>query len=92
MKIKIISIPDLRKKLPKVIGLAQKLGQEYVITQNNRPVAVITGFEERESWRETLEIISDKKAMKRIRMGLAYFNRGGKGKNFNDIFRTKEPS
>ena len=77
MEAEIVSVTQLKPRLLKVISHAQKLGQEYVVTKNGHPAVVIMGFDEWESWRETLEILSDKNAMKRIRRGLKYFNRGG---------------
>ena len=71
MEMKIVSVTQLKPKLLKVISRAQKLGQEYVVTRNGRPAAVILGYEEWESWRETLEILVDEKAMRRIRRGIA---------------------
>ena len=86
MEAKIVSVTELRPQLLKVISRAQKLGQEYVITKSGRPAAVIMSFEEWESWQETLEILSDEKAMKRIRKNIIYFNRGGRGKSIEEAF------
>ena len=86
MDAKIVSVTRLKPKLLKVISLAQRLGQEYVVTKNGHPAAVIMGFDEWESWKETLEILSDKKVMRRIRRNLDYFNRGGKGKTLEEVF------
>ena len=87
METKIVSVTQLKPKLLKVISRAQKLGQEYVVTKNGHPAAVIMGFDEWETWKETLEILSDEKAMTRIRKNLAYFNRGGKGKTLEEVFK-----
>ncbi len=86
METKIVSVTQLKPKLLRVISRAQKLGQEFVVTKNGHPAAVIMGFDEWETWKETLEILSDEKAMTRIRKSLAYFNRGGKGKSLEKIF------
>lgn len=86
MEAKIVSVTQLKPKLLKVISRAQELGQEYVVTKNGHPAAVIMGFDDWEGWRETLEILSDAKQMKRIRKNLAYFNRGGRGKSLEEIF------
>ncbi len=87
MEAKLVSVTQLKPKLLKVISRAQKLGQEYVVTKNGHPAAVIMGFDEWETWKETLEILSDEKAMKRVRKSLNYFNRGGKGKRLEEIFK-----
>ena len=86
MDTKLVTVTQLKPKLLKVISMAQKLGQEYVVTKNGHPAAVIMGYDEWESWRETLEILADDKAMRRIRKNLAYFKRGGKGKGLEEVF------
>ena len=86
MAAKIVSVTQLKPKLLEVISRAQKLGQEYLVTKNGRPAAVIMGFDEWESWRETLEVLSDKSAMKRIRRSLRYFRSGGRGKSLEQVF------
>lgn len=86
METKVVSVTDLRPKLLKILSRAQKLGQEYVVTKNGRPAAVIMGFDEWESWKETLEILSDENAMKRIRKNLSYFKKGSRGKSIEEVF------
>lgn len=86
MDARIVSVTQLKPKLLKVISRAQKMGQEYVVTRNGHPAAVIMGFDDWESWRETLEILSDRGAMRRIRKNLRYFNRGGRGKTLDEVF------
>ena len=86
METKIVSVTQLKPTLLKVISRADELGQEYVVTKNGRPAAVIMGFDEWESWRETLEILSDENAMQRIRKNLKYFDQGGKGKSPEEVF------
>ena len=87
METRFVSVTALKPRLLKVIARAHELGQEYVVTKNGHPAAVIMGFDEWESWKETLDILSDEGAMKRIRKNLAYFNRGGKGRSLEEVFR-----
>jgi antitoxin YefM len=86
MDVKIVPVTELKPKLLKVISNAQKAGQEYVVTKNGKPAAVIMSFDEWEGWKETIDILSDKKAMKRIRKNVKYFDRGGKGLDPNQVF------
>lgn len=86
MTSRIVPVTQLKPKILKVISMAQKVGQEYVITRNGQPAAVIMSYDEWESWKETVEILSDPKAMARVRKNLAYFKQGGKGKSIADIF------
>ena len=86
MEVKLVPVTTLKPRLLKAVSQAQRLGQEFVITKNGKPAAVLIGFEEWESWKETLEILSDPKAMRRIRKNIAYFKRGGKGKTIEEVF------
>ena len=86
MNAKIIPVTELRPKLLECISKAQKLGQEYIVTKNGKPAAVVVGYDEWEGLKETLEIMSDPKLMKRIKKGIAYFDRGGKGKTIEEFF------
>lgn len=86
MSAKIVSVTRLKPQILKVISMAQKAGQEYVVTKNGQPAAVIMSYDEWESWKETVEILSDPKALARIRKNAAYFNRGGRGKGLDDVF------
>lgn len=86
MNIKILPVTELKPKILKIISTAQKAGQEYVVTRNGRPAAVIMSYEEWESWKETVEILMDRKAVMRIRKNLAYFKRGGVGRTLAQVF------
>ena len=87
MEAKIIPVTALRPKLLKLVARVNRLGEEYVITKNGKPSAVIMGFDEWESWRETMDILSDPGLLRRIRGGKAYFARGGRGKTIHQIFK-----
>lgn len=87
METKIIPVTALRPRLLRYVSRAGRLGQEYIITKNGKPSAVIMGYNEWESWRETIEILSDPALMRRIRRNKRYFVRGGKGKSIADVFK-----
>lgn len=86
MEAKIMSVTELKPRLLKIISRAQKLGQKYVVTRNGKPAAVIMSFDDWESWQETIAILCDPKARKRIEKSIAYFEKGGKGKTIEEIF------
>jgi len=67
--IKTLSITEVRNNLPRLVNSAQKKLDEYTITVNGAPAAVLMSIDELESLRETLEIMSDKKLMKDIKQG-----------------------
>lgn len=88
MEAKIVPVTALRPKLLQYLNRASRLGQEYIVTKNGKPSAVIMSFDEWESWKETIEILSDPRAMRRIRSARAYFRRGGKGKPIAGVFKS----
>lgn len=67
--IKTLPITKAREDLSILVDKASKLLDEYVITVNGSPAAVLMSVAEYESWKETNEILSDPKLMKAIKEG-----------------------
>ncbi len=66
--VKTITLRELRSELSRVInGIDEKLDR-YIIVKGGKPVAVMMSVDDYESLMETLEILSDKKCLKRIRI------------------------
>lgn len=82
---KIVPVTEFRSKVLEAVRKAQRTGQEYVILTQGKPAAVLMSFEEWESLLETLEIKQDKKLMRAIQKGRAYFRRRKGGKSHKDI-------
>jgi len=61
-----LSITKAREDLPTLVDNANKKLEEYIITVNGSPAAVIMSIAEYESWKETNEIMSDPKLMNDI--------------------------
>lgn len=66
---KTLPITEARAKLPTLIDRASRMLDEYVVTVNGKPAAVIMSAREYEGWKETNEILADKGLMKAIRQG-----------------------
>ena len=66
---KTLPITEARANLTTLVNRANKLLDEYIITVNGKPAAVLMSADEYESWKETNEILSDKKLMKAIEEG-----------------------
>lgn len=64
-----LPISKAREELADLVENAKKRRDEYVITVNGSPAAVIISADEYESWKETEEILADKGLMKAIRQG-----------------------
>lgn len=87
MRAEVVSVTVLRPKLIEYLNRVNRLGQQYIVTKNGKPSAVILSFDEWESWKETIEILSNPAAMRRIRKSKNYFDRGSKGKTIKEVFK-----
>ncbi len=65
----ILPITKAREELPKLVDNANKKLEEYIITVNGLPSAVIISAAEYESWKETNAILSDPRLLKAIAEG-----------------------
>ena len=66
---KTLPITKVRENLTKIVDRANRLLEECVVTVNGEPAAVILSHSEYESWKETVEILSDPQLMKAIKEG-----------------------
>jgi len=64
-----LPISKAREDLPKLVDNASKKLDEYIITVNGTPAAVLMSVKEYESWKETIEIMSTPGLMKVIKEG-----------------------
>ena len=64
---KTLPITEARANLTNLVDRAKKRLDEYIIIVNGRPAAIITSVDEYEGWKETNEILSDKKLTKDIK-------------------------
>lgn len=62
-----ITLKALRPELPSVIRDIDVKLDRYIVTKRGRPVAVMMGVDDYEGIMETMEILSDKALMKRIK-------------------------
>ena len=81
-----LSLTDVKTHFPRLISGVQGRADEVVVTKNGKPAAVLLNYDEYESLKETLEILSDRRLMRQIRLGRRYFERGGKGFTIDEVF------
>jgi antitoxin YefM len=62
-----ITLKRMRPDLPQLINNIDTRLDRYIITKRGRPVAVMISPDDYEGLLETIEILSDKEAVKRIR-------------------------
>ncbi|MFH1836978.1 MAG: type II toxin-antitoxin system Phd/YefM family antitoxin [Candidatus Omnitrophota bacterium] len=62
-----ITLKELRPKLPSVIKAIDDKMDRFIITKRGKPTALMMSIEDYESLLETLDVLSDKPLMKRIK-------------------------
>ena len=85
---KYISVRELRKNLANVISDVKAHYERYVVSKRGKPEAVLMSMDDYEGWLETLEIMSDKEAMKDIRQAEKDLKEG-KFYDFEEIYGKK---
>lgn len=73
---KTLPITKAREQLPTLVANARKKWDEYEITVNGIPEAMIISKAQYDSWVETNEILSDPELMKAIKEGEEDLNAG----------------
>lgn len=71
-----ISLKELRPELPEVINDIDTKLDRYIVTKRGKPVAVMMSVDDYEGLLETLEILSDKEAVARIKKAKAEVKQG----------------
>ena len=64
-----LPISKAREELANLVDRTKKRLDEYIITVNGSPAAVLISADEYESWKETEEILANKQLMKAIKQG-----------------------
>lgn len=64
-------LADVKNRLSEVVERLEREHGRVVITKHGRPAAVVLNVEDLEGLEETLELLSDARAMRRVRQGRA---------------------
>lgn len=83
-----LPISEVKAHLPELVAGVQDREEEIIVTRKGRPAAVLINFEEYERVRETLAILADRTFFQSVRRGRAYFAKGGKGIDAEEVFST----
>ncbi len=79
-----LSITKARADLTTLVENANKKLEEYIITVNGSPAAVLISAAEYESWKETNDIMSDPQLVQAIKQGEKEIDEG-KGIAWEDV-------
>ena len=66
----------VKAKLSEVVDRVEREQDRVTITRNGRPVAMIVAMDDIEGLEETLEILSDRNLMRKIRAGMTAVEKG----------------
>jgi prevent-host-death family protein len=80
---RILPLAEAKAKLSQLVTDVAATAEEVTITKNGRAAAVLVSYEEFESWKETLAIVSNQEFLAEIRKGIAELKKG-RGKVFRD--------
>ena len=71
-----LPLAEIKKRLSEIVDGVEQHHDRVVLTRNGRPAAVILSPEDLESLEETLEILSDPRAMRAIRKAEQEIDKG----------------
>ncbi len=86
---KTIPLKEARQKFSTLVDRVDRLSERFVVTKNGTPRAVLMSFEEFESWVETLELMSNPKAVKALEQGLKEA-KSRKFASFKEVFGEEQ--
>jgi antitoxin YefM len=72
----VLPLAEIKKRLSEIVDGVEERHDRVVLTRHGRPAAVIMSPDELESLEETLDILSDPKAMREIRKAEAAIDAG----------------
>lgn len=84
---KTVSLKELRPQLPKIMKAVDEQMHRFVVTRHGHPAAVIMSPDDYEGLLETIEILQDKKLMKRIKKAEADL-KAGRTHSLDEIHRA----
>lgn len=79
-----LTVTEAKAHFLELIRNSDKRLERFIITKQGKPAAVVMNADEFEGWLETLEIMSDKKALRELRKAKKEFEQG-KTKSFKEV-------
>ena len=90
---KVLPLAEAKAKLSQLVTEVSSSDEEITITRNGRAAAVLVSHGEFESWRETVELMSDPEFREQIRKGMTDHARRRartfQSKDLDRLFRNK---
>ena len=86
---KTLLLKEARNQFSDIVDRAGRLSERIIVTKNGRPEAVVMGADEFKSWVETLQLLSNPKAVKSLKQGLKEA-KAGKFHSFKAAFGEEQ--
>ena len=83
---KTLPLTEVKAHLPELVAGVAERSDEVVVTKNGRPAAMLVNIADYEQLRETLDILSNPRAMRALRKSGKYFAQGGRGLTIEEVF------
>lgn len=83
---KTLSLSEAKMKLNRLVENVIAKDDEFIITKNGSPVAVLVPASVYEGWKETKEIQEDPEFLEEVRKGIARLRSKAKRYTFEDVF------
>lgn len=83
---KSLSLSEAKTHLNSLVDAVVAKEDEFIITRNGSPAAVLVSTSLYEGWKETMHIKADASLMQSIKKGVKRLQQGGKRYTFEDVF------
>lgn len=86
-----LTVTEAKAHFLELIRSSDKRLERFIITRQGKPAAVVMNADEFDGWLETVEIMSDKKALKEIRKARKELEQG-RTKTFKEVVGRPQKS
>jgi len=86
-----LTVTEAKAHFLELIRSSDKRLERFIITKQGKPAAVVMNADEFDGWLETVEIMSDKKALKEIRKAREELGQG-RTKTFKEVVGRPQKS
>ncbi|HQR16177.1 MAG TPA: type II toxin-antitoxin system Phd/YefM family antitoxin [Nitrospira sp.] len=83
---KILSLSEVKTRLPELVTGVQEREEEVIVTKNGRAAAILMNVDEYTRLKETVDVLSDPGLMSQIAESRAYYKTKRTGLSFEDVF------
>ena len=83
---KILSLSEVKTRLPELVTGVQEREEEVIVTKNGRAAAILMNVDEYTRLKETVDVLSDPGLMSQIAESRAFYKTKHHGLSFEDVF------